>query len=74
VTTDLNTIFNTGLVLGTLLKHGIEAEPEIDGDGNYTTQIWIPILKDEEGRSELRVLIEVVGAPAATDPRTVTDH
>jgi hypothetical protein len=56
-------LYSAGLVMGTLLKAGLHPDLVIE-EGNYTTRIWIPIHEDEGG--QLRVLIEVIGAPVAT--------
>lgn len=67
---DPNIALHTGLVLGTLLKHGVEAEPVLDRNGDYTEEITIPtfVFNNDEGeRRTLRVRIQIVGAVAVAD-------
>jgi len=49
----------TGRLLGTFYRHGIEARPIVD-DGNYTTGIIVTLPSDFLGESE-EVTIEVKG-------------
>lgn len=63
-----NQTFNAGLVLGTLLRAGLHAEPLYDERGDYTTRLWLSIFDGEDGVSELRVLIEVDPQPGIVLP------
>jgi hypothetical protein len=61
----LNSLFNAGLVIGSMLRHGMNPEPILDTKGNYTNRISIPIFENDEGVRELRVIVVVEGALGA---------
>ena len=68
----LNSLFNTGLVIGTMLRNGLHPEPILDAKGNYTNRISIPIFEGDEGVQELRVIVTVQGALDASNQPTTT--
>ena len=55
---DDNHVYATGVVLGHLLRHGVEALPGVDDNGNYTDtiQLKIDMGMDEPSFVEIAVL------------------